>query len=241
MNIPYTHFKENYHQVIPLDIYQTWHTKNLPPKMSERVELLKSQNPRFTHHLYDDNDSREFIKKYFKPDVLHAYDTLIPGAYKADLFRLCILFIKGGIYMDIKLACVNGFSLMELVENNHFVLERPSHCNGIYNALIVSKQGNIFLYKCIRQIVKNVKNRFYGNNALSPTGPGLLYNVLTFQNQKTNVDMQHLDPQGGYIIYKNILVISTEYPEYNDERKNTYNNLNTKRYDALWHERKIYK
>jgi hypothetical protein len=53
--------------------------------------------------------------------------------------------------------------------------------------------------------------------------------------------MFHLDPQGGYIVYKNILVISTEYPEYNEERTNAYNSLNTKRYDKLWNERKIYK
>jgi mannosyltransferase OCH1-like enzyme len=243
MNKPYTFFKESYNQVIPLDIYQTWHTKDLPPKMRERVELLKNQNPRFTHHLYDDNDCREFIKAHFKPDVLYAYDTLIPGAYKADLFRLCILFIKGGIYMDIKLACVNGFRLIELCENNHFVLERPYHCNGggIHNAFIVSKAGNIFLYKCIRQIVKNVKNKYYGIDPLSPTGPRLLFNVSENHKHSINVDMFHLDPQGGYIVYKNILVISTEYPEYNEERTNAYNSLNTKRYDKLWHERKIYK
>jgi mannosyltransferase OCH1-like enzyme len=227
--------------MIPSHIYQTWHTKDLPPKMRERVNLLKSQNPQFTHHLYDDNDCREFIRKYFKPDVLDAFDKLIPGAYKADLFRLCILFIKGGIYMDIKLVCVNGFSLMELIHDNHFVLDRPSCINGIYNAFIVSKKHNLFLYKCIRQIVKNVKYKYYGVNPLAPTGPIMLFDVFFMQKQKMNIDMQHLDPQGGFIVYKNILVISTEYPEYNDERTNTCNNLNKKRYDALWHERKIYK
>lgn len=239
MNQPYTFFKRSYKPVIPLDIYQTWHTKDLPPKMSERVELLKSQNPRFAHHLYDDNDCRQFIKKHFKIDVLNAYDSLIPGAYKADLFRLCILFIKGGIYIDIKLACVNGFKLIDLVENDHFVLDRPQYCDGIYNAFMVSRKFNPFLYICIRQIVKNVKNKYYGIDPLSPTGPRLLFDVS--KKHKVNVDMQHLDPQGDYIVYKNTLVISTEYPEYNEERTNAYNSLHTKRYDALWHERKIYK
>jgi mannosyltransferase OCH1-like enzyme len=241
MNKPYTFFKENYTQVIPLDIYQTWHSKDLPQKMSERVELLKSQNPQFTHHLYDDNDCREFIKQHFNTDVLVAYDSLIPGAYKADLFRLCILFIKGGIYMDIKLVCINGFKLIELIENNHFVFDRLSCCNGILNSFMVSKSGNTFLYKCIRQIVTNVKYKYYGIDPLSPTGPRLLFNVSVIHKQKINVDMQHLDPQGGYIIYKNILVISTEYPEYYEERTKAYNSLNTKRYDKLWNERKIYK
>lgn len=30
-----------------------------------------------------------------------AYDALIPGAFKADLFRYCVLFIYGGVYADI--------------------------------------------------------------------------------------------------------------------------------------------
>ena len=98
-NKQYPYLKSHYNSVIPLDIYQTWFTKELPPKMRERVELLKAQNPRFNHHLFDDNDCREFIKTHFKPDVLDAYDKLIPGAYKADLWRLCVLFINGGIYM----------------------------------------------------------------------------------------------------------------------------------------------
>ena len=132
-NKPYPYLKNHYNSVIPLDIYQTWFTKDLPPKMRERVELLKIQNPRFNHHLFDDNDCREFIKTHFQPDVLEAYDTLIPGAYKADLWRLCVLFINGGIYVDIKFCCVNGFKLIELTETEHLAKDRPP--NSIYNSL----------------------------------------------------------------------------------------------------------
>ena len=116
---PYTFFKPYYNSLIPLNIFQTWITKDLPPKMRENVERLKQQNPRFTHHLFDNNDCREFIKDNFDSEVLNAYDTLIPGAYKADLWRLCVLYIHGGIYMDIKLNCINGFKLIELTEKNH--------------------------------------------------------------------------------------------------------------------------
>ena len=49
--------------VIPLNIYQTWYTKNLPPIMNAHREKLKLLNPAFTFHLYDDSDCLEFIKK----------------------------------------------------------------------------------------------------------------------------------------------------------------------------------
>jgi mannosyltransferase OCH1-like enzyme len=237
-NRPYIIFKENYDSVIPLDIYQTWSTKNLPPKMNERVELLKRQNPRFRHHLYDDNDCREFIKNNFQSDVLWAYDSLIPGAYKADLWRLCILFINGGIYMDIKFCCVNGFRLIELTENEHFVKDRPFA--SIYNALMVCKKGNLFLFRSIRRIVQNVKNNFYGSGALSPTGPKMLGFVILYYNLNLNIDLIHYEG-GGYIVYKKRFIISTEYPEYNVERTTAYNNSNTQRYDKLWDNRSIYK
>ena len=69
-NQPYTFFKPDYNSIIPCDIYQTWFTKDLPQKMSERVELLKAQHPRFKHHLFDDNDCREFIKNNFDENLI---------------------------------------------------------------------------------------------------------------------------------------------------------------------------
>ena len=240
MTRPYRHLKPHYCPVIPLHIYQTWSTKNLKPAMLQRVEELKAQNPAFGHHLYDDADCREFIKEHFKPDVLDAYDKLIPGAYKADLWRLCVLFINGGIYMDIKLACINGFKLIELTEAEHLVLDRLPPLS-IYNALMVARPGNPLLYQAIRRIVSNVQNRFYGSNALEPTGPLMLGNlVLSMANsQIVNIDIKHYK-NGGYLIYKNQFVISTEYPEYNSERLTTYNSKATKRYDLLWNEHRIY-
>jgi mannosyltransferase OCH1-like enzyme len=110
---------------VPFIIYQTWHTKDLPPKMKECVENLKKQNPEFEHHLYDDEDCRQFIKDNFDASVLHAYDSLIPGAYKADLWRYCVLYKNGGIYIDIKFQCEPGFKLSEMANDNNFVLDRP--------------------------------------------------------------------------------------------------------------------
>jgi mannosyltransferase OCH1-like enzyme len=240
-NRPYYTTKTTYNSIIPLKIYQTWYTKNLPPKMKERVELLKVDNPQFEHCLFDDNDCREFIKNNFQQDVLYAFDQLVPGAYKADLWRLCVLYKNGGIYMDIKLKCINGFKLIELTENEHYVIDRLPPLS-IYNAIMVCKEGNSFLWRGICRIVANVKTKYYGNHCLSVTGPKLLGDIILRNNLKLNTDLIH-HFNGGYITYKNCFVISTEYPEYNSERISTYISINPnlKRYDKLWNERRIYK
>ena len=88
-----------YNQPIPLKpsyprkVFQTWGSKDLPPKMKENLEKLKQQNPEFEFFLFDDDERREFIATHFEKDVLEAYDTLLPGAYKADLWRYCIFMV----------------------------------------------------------------------------------------------------------------------------------------------------
>jgi hypothetical protein len=111
---------------VPLIIYQTWHSKKLPPKMAECVDKMKKDNPEFEHHLYDDADCRAFIAENYDPYILEAYDRLVPGAYKADLWRYCVLYKTGGIYLDIKFRCEPGFSLLEFTKDNEsFILDRP--------------------------------------------------------------------------------------------------------------------
>lgn len=159
---------------IPLDIYQTWHTKELPPKMQECVDLLKKENSEFTHHLYDDNDCHEFIRTNFDKDVLYAYEKLIPIAFKADLFRYCILYKKGGIYIDIKYKTINGFKLINLTDKNYYVLERPyenKNCSLEEELFFINMPNyyNIIFNRIIKSFWKNKKLGIY--NALIVSEP----------------------------------------------------------------------
>ena len=84
---------------IPAYVFQTWNNKKLPPKMYYIMKQMKQNNPNFRFYLFDDNDCRKFIKSNFDSNILNAYDSLIPGAYKSDLWRLCVLYKNGGIYI----------------------------------------------------------------------------------------------------------------------------------------------
>jgi mannosyltransferase OCH1-like enzyme len=252
--------------VIPLNIYQTWHTTNLPPKMQRAVNAIKAHNPEFQHFLYDDNMCREFIRDNFPEDVLRAYDCLIPGAYKADLWRYCILYKKGGIYLDIRYAPFNNFKFLNLTKKEHFVIdletfdESPnfyrSESSGecrIYNALMVTLPGNKKLFDVINQVVCNVKNRFYGKNALEPTGPNLLKKYFT-DYEKLSIELKHdfyntnsesneyikknNFNEDNKIIKMNDYIILKSYEGYKNESDNF---SNKKYYVELWKKKNIYK
>jgi mannosyltransferase OCH1-like enzyme len=241
------HLKESYNSIIPLKIFQTWHTKDLPKHMNDCVEKLKAQNPEFEHHLYDDQDCREFIKKHFHERVLKAFDKIIPGAYKADLWRYCVIYIEGGIYLDIKFHCTHGFKLIALTEEEHFVNDVPAgpirfpdyHNEGIFNALMVAKPGNEKFKKCIDAIVHHTQIHFYGGSCLHPTGPFLLRRFFTPEERKKIKLRFH-----GYktfrthgIHYKGIKILDV-YPQYRSEK---FKFAKTSFYGHLWNARKIYR
>jgi mannosyltransferase OCH1-like enzyme len=228
--------KKNYNPVIPLNIYQTWHTKNLPEKMFKTIKLIKNLNPRFNYQLFDDNDCREFIKNNFDLKVLHTFDSLIPGAYKADLWRYCILYKNGGIYLDIKYRPLNNFRFITMTEKEHWVLDADNF--GIYNALMVCKPGNEVLLKAINKIVENVKNKYYGNSALEPTGPHLLASFFS-SNEKNRFDMKHsfYSSHENRFIHFNGYLIFKSYSGYLNEQSN---NKKTDHYHDLWIKKNIY-
>jgi len=230
--------------IIPLVIYQTWMTKLLPDKMMKSVEKLRKANPEFEYKLFDDTDCRNFIDLHFNSNVLFAYDNLVPGAFKADLWRYCVLFIYGGIYIDIKYEPVNNFKLIDLIDKNHFVLDRPGFFKGhvgIYNGFIISEPNNTIFLKLINAVVDNVKNKYYGNNPLAVTGPSLVGKTLYPTNDKCTPAIEKsfelkysLDGTG--IEYNNKKILT----QYLDYRKDQIKFTKTT-YHILWEKRKIFK
>lgn len=235
IKIPYPN-KEYSNTVIPLNIFQTWHTKNLPPLMKKTVENIKYFNPAFKHYLYDDTDCANFIKDNFDSDVLNTFNTLIPGAYKADLWRYCILYKLGGIYLDIKYNPVNGFRFISLTEKEHWVLDIDGV--GIYNALMVCKPENPILLKAIKQIVIHVKTKYYGENCLAPTGPRLLARYFNI-NEKNSLDMKHdyYENHNNRFIYFNNYIVFKSYNGYLQEHGT---NKKVDHYSELWCKKNIY-
>ena len=226
--------KKFYNSIIPLKIFQTWHTKNLPQNMNKAVEIIKKMNPAFEHHLFDDEDCREFIKNNFPEVVLEAFDSLIPGAYKADLWRYCVLYKEGGIYMDIKYIPHNDFHLISLTEQEHFVLDADHH--SVYNALMVCKPNNPILFKAINAIVRNVKMKYYGSSCLEPTGPQLLGKFFP-PIVKNNFHLNHETYNNLKFISMNGIIILKMYNNYYTEMGK---NEKSQHYSILWGKRSIY-
>lgn len=222
----------NEYRTVPLHLFQTWHSLHLPPSMAKCVHDLRSANPEFTYHLYDDAMCRAFLQQHFEEDVVFAYDKLIPGAYKADLWRYCILYVMGGIYLDIKYSCVAPFKLIELTTKEHYVHDREYvGMDGIYQALLVCYPKNPILHSCIRKIVEYVQQNEYGKTCLF-LGPHLIGSHFC----KLELNQFPLDFKGTKITMHQRPILSI-YPEY---RRELSQFSSKKHYMDLWLQRNIY-
>jgi mannosyltransferase OCH1-like enzyme len=214
--------------------------------MAACVNRLKQANPEFEHRLFDDADCRDFIQTHFEPDVLEAYDTLLPGAFKADLWRYCILYDKGGVYVDIKFQCESGFSFDNILSKGENLYIREYNHKGtglyphiLYTGVIATKPKNPVFNKCIRQIVENCKNRYYGPEHTAPTGP-YLFASKSDPEEIESAEYAYYEENGvGFIrhIDKKTVILS-HYPEYRAEQKKENSSPYWK---EAWINREIYR
>ena len=164
---------------IPKIIYQTWETKDLSEGLQGLVNTWKQFNPTYTHILSDKSDREEFIKTNFSKDIYRAYMKIIPGAYKADLWRYCVLYINGGIYVDIDTLCLGHIDTF-LNETVEFIV--PIDLNtredqGQYNlacGFIAAKPRCEILLACINEITNNILMNHIPESKLDFSGPGVL-------------------------------------------------------------------
>jgi len=139
---------------IPLILFQTYHNiEKIPKKVYENIKTYACD---YQHIIFDDAECVSFLAKYYHKTVTDTFH-LLKGAHKADLFRYCILYIYGGIYMDIKTQLIHPIS--EIVPTTTFtkpmIYSVLSSDLLIYNGIIASTPRNPIFMDLIYQITQH--------------------------------------------------------------------------------------
>ena len=100
-------YKEQFQnkQLIEKNIFQISEPKYMANEKPYKkiINKLKTQNPEYKYHLYDNNDMEKFVKFYY-PKYWKTYKMIAPEYFvaKADYFRYMIIYHYGGVYFDLK-------------------------------------------------------------------------------------------------------------------------------------------
>ncbi len=206
----------------------------LPADVSMRMDFNKNMNPDFTYCLYDDNDMyRIYSDEMVVPGgefsdlarrTYEATKVLVPGAFKADLFRYYLLYTRGGVWLDdksvLRLPIDDQFFALDIYDG--FMIF-GSTVGVVEIAFMASYRKNPLILKFLTRALENIEGRKYGDGWLSITGPGIardilrekfgeLYSskkILHIEEDNKNIRMFHV---GLPTLYRGTEIVWTQFP-----------------------------
>ena len=145
---------------IPKIIHQTYHS--MPPQ--KVFDNIRKYAPQYKHIVYNDKDSLSFLQTHFVSDVASCFEDLVEGAHKADLFRYAVLYVEGGVYLDIKTELVMDIS--NLFPDNHITTVKSTKFQEIYQGVIAAPPRQSIFLDLIHAIVKSSRHPVYNRFCL---------------------------------------------------------------------------
>ena len=123
--------------------------------------------------IYSNNQVNKFMEDNFKDDLIYEiYQRSIQPVQKIDLFRICFIYLYGGIWLDLKSEINLGkvLDLYKKYKSNGILMSEPrkievitakngkqtkSLKNVIHNGFFALPKGSVFLEKLIMKIKKD--------------------------------------------------------------------------------------
>jgi hypothetical protein len=135
---------------IPKIIYFTYKQK-VPSYVFNRWKKL---NPTYSIDFSLDTECILFLNEHFTKDIANLFKIIPKGMFKADLWRICKLYIHGGIYADVDL--VPYVSIDKIIKDKYtFYSCLCAGKRGIFQAFIITPPKNPLFLQFIYSFVKN--------------------------------------------------------------------------------------
>jgi mannosyltransferase OCH1-like enzyme len=210
---------------IPLVIYRSWITNDIKRGMYNAVMDTIKLTPEFDNYFYSDAECLKFIEENFEPDVAKAFRSLKPGAYQSDLWRYCILYKKGGVYINIPI--ILQIPLIDVIKETPLLFIRDhvsgqQICSGVnggvWNGLMASQPGNDIFKRCIDEIVETCKYKKYWPEFIK------------------SLPSEHIVLPSKEFTYKG----RPFFKQYDEYRENQKKNQKTNHYSKMWAEHKVF-
>jgi len=226
---------------IPNIVHLTFCSTKLPIDIVKIIQKNKDISNYCIFRFYDDAMCEELIKTHFKQKIYNAYLSINPvyGAMKADFFRYCVLYLIGGIYVDVK-SSIN-YPLFKIINKDDICLldvprndlEHWRKDNPTYEQwLLIFAPRHPYLHNMINQMVNYIETKY------EPKIPNM--KMLNTKQKILNVtgpDAFTKAVNNEIIVQKNVLHRNIDYNQYFMLSSNNYRSMykinNKKHYSEL--------
>jgi len=172
---------------IPRTLVQTFKTNYVGTEVIKCTKRMLNKNKTFNYMFVDDSLGIQTIKENFEPTVLDAFLKLKAGAAKGDFIRYCVMYIYGGIYVDMDSEIITN---LERYLNYEFVILYDGAPNILQWFFMTVPKHPLF-----KMIIDEMVNRIHNGeqNIFLATGPTLVsdvvYNIINGTNLVNNTSL----------------------------------------------------
>jgi inositol phosphorylceramide mannosyltransferase catalytic subunit len=159
-------------QKIPYNIIQTFKTRDVTLSMWSNLNKWYELNPEFNYLFFDDTDIEQYIETFnfenfsiTKEELMIAFKKIRPGAGKADLFRLLVIYDKGGCYFDIDTTPI--IPLRNFINYDDEVVSGIGLRGDFHQWGLIYIPKHPFIKKALEMATSNIINEIFINNVRS--------------------------------------------------------------------------
>jgi inositol phosphorylceramide mannosyltransferase catalytic subunit len=125
-------------------------------------------NPEYTQVVFNDAQANAFMFTALEGEAYEAYNRLVPLAAKADLLRYCLMYERGGVYLDHKSSADKLCTLIRpddtmIVSTWPMLLLGMSEYRPTYGELqnwwLIAAPGHPMFKRTIQAVVREVNER----------------------------------------------------------------------------------
>ena len=148
--------------------------KRVPDKVFKRWMAL---NPNYEIDFSLDNECITFLEHHFNKYVSNLFISIKKGMFKADLWRICKLYINGGIYADVDLVPYLNINILNRDISFYSCLDHNR--TALFQAFILSfskPKNPLFLIFILSFLLNNPYT--YNNGPCHDMAKCLRYNMV---------------------------------------------------------------
>ena len=228
----------------------------IPPLIESAIKSVKDSFPNFSYTLYDNEMIIEIIREGIGEEALRSYMKIKPYANKASFARYCIIYLKGGWYLDVTIKLLTGINLSGEVDFLGFRdlgegLRPNTLPYSMQNSFFYSKSKSKILENAINLVIENCRNEYYGITPISTTGPGVLGRSLAIEGMKSThviglfmpLTPNHQLKNASYVLPNgNIVALHKDawFPKAKAADISEFGLKTTNNYLKMWNERDVY-
>ena len=163
--------------VVPRVLHRIWECSSIPARYSAPLSSWENRTSGFVVFLWTNELRQRFILEYLGERELMLYNRLIPGSYRADLFKYIVSHFIGGIYSDLDATLLVDLDIFFNYTGITVAIDlHPSRL--LPGALLITPPGHMLFLCAMGEVFDHSENKkYFGDSAdgsLDVTGPGVL-------------------------------------------------------------------